>query len=325
MASRFLFNQTFWEELAARVPEAKRVRAAVAYLGSGASNLLPLRQGDKLVVDMSLRAVRSGTTDPREVRKYLRRGVDVFSRPSLHAKFIVIDQAVIAGSANLSSHARQVLDEAALVTDDAAAVKRATATFEQLCTEPVRKPYLDKCIEEFRPPKFGTATKGGRRKQDRGKVWILGNLGYGELPEDEEDGADRLVRKTREKLLDFQQHHVEYCHYAAKPTFATKLREGDWIITAFRDGGRVDVYPPSRFLGLESRGRRGGKRRYFFLYETPKDPVSIGWSKFRQAAPAHIKAARRSRPRTTAITDDADADALLRLWDSGGHFRGRKR
>ena len=154
MASRFLFNETLWAELEARIPKARVTRAAVAYVGSGASGLLPLKKGDKLVVDMSLKAVRSGTTDPREVKRLLRSGVQVFSRGSLHAKFFVIDRLVIAGSSNISKHARHHLDEAAILTDDAATVRRAVSTFDQLCTEPVRKDYLEKCIAEYRPPRL---------------------------------------------------------------------------------------------------------------------------------------------------------------------------
>lgn len=88
---------------------------------------------------MSLASVRSGTTNPNEVRKLLRRGVEVYSRGSLHAKFFIIGRQVIAGSSNVSKHAKEVLDEAAIVTDDAATVRRANQIFAQLCTEPGRR------------------------------------------------------------------------------------------------------------------------------------------------------------------------------------------
>jgi hypothetical protein len=50
MATRFLFNEALWQELSVRIAKAK-AQAAVAYLGSGASSLLPLKKGDGLVVD----------------------------------------------------------------------------------------------------------------------------------------------------------------------------------------------------------------------------------------------------------------------------------
>ncbi|MBI2392252.1 MAG: hypothetical protein HYV09_21875 [Deltaproteobacteria bacterium] len=167
MATRFIFNNALWDELAARVPR-HHVRAAVAYLGTGASRLLPLKKGDQLVIDMSLRAVRSGVTDPREVRTFLRRGVEVFSRATLHTKFFVLGNTVIAGSSNISRHAKDVLDEAAVLTDDGATVRRAISIFEELCTEPVRKEYLAKCLKEYRPPKF-LGTSGSTRRHDPGR------------------------------------------------------------------------------------------------------------------------------------------------------------
>jgi phosphatidylserine/phosphatidylglycerophosphate/cardiolipin synthase-like enzyme len=62
---------------------------------------------------MSLPTVRSGATDPREVEKFVDRGVDVFTRRYLHSKLVVGDRFAIAGSANVSIRSRDLLDEAA--------------------------------------------------------------------------------------------------------------------------------------------------------------------------------------------------------------------
>lgn len=328
MASRFLFNDTLWSELNDRIPKAKTVRAAVAYFATGASKILPLRKGDKLVVDMSLPTVRAGTTDPREVRKLLRRGVQVFSRTSLHAKFFIIDQVVIAGSANISGNARDNRDEAAVLTDDGAAVRRAVATFEQLCTEPVRKGYLDKCIAEYRPPKFaGEANRSTskRRKPAQAKVWIIGGLQYREFPEDEAAEANRVLEEVSKKLRDFEHSVVDDTRYARKPSFCSKLREDDWLIVCVKDGKGFDVWPPARFMEVRTIARRGGKRRYMVTYEAPTGTTAIRWTTLRAEAPGSLLAVQRPKPRTTPIVNEADADELLRLWDSRGRFRPGKR
>lgn len=146
--TRFAYNSDLWQEIKARVAKAARVRAAVAYLGNGGAKLLPLKKGDSLVVDMSLGAVRQGVTDPREIRRLMGRKVRVFSRGSLHAKFVVADKMLIAGSANISRNSNEVLDEAGVITTDPAALRRAKHFFDQLCTEPVGRQYLKKCIAE---------------------------------------------------------------------------------------------------------------------------------------------------------------------------------
>jgi len=44
--SRFLDRDLYWKEIELRVPSARKVLAAIAYLGSGGSDYLPLRAGD---------------------------------------------------------------------------------------------------------------------------------------------------------------------------------------------------------------------------------------------------------------------------------------
>ena len=55
----FLDREQYWKEIGARIPSAKKVLAAVAYLGSGGADYLPLRDGDELVVDLSFGAVQT--------------------------------------------------------------------------------------------------------------------------------------------------------------------------------------------------------------------------------------------------------------------------
>jgi hypothetical protein len=78
-----------------------KCHVAVAYFGSGASRLLPLKAGSVLVVDMSERAVKSGQTKPSEVSKLLRDGVEVHSVENLHAKVFVVGNRALVGSTNV--------------------------------------------------------------------------------------------------------------------------------------------------------------------------------------------------------------------------------
>jgi hypothetical protein len=41
MFSSFLFNAALWSEISTRIQSAKKVGAAIAYLGSGGARLLP--------------------------------------------------------------------------------------------------------------------------------------------------------------------------------------------------------------------------------------------------------------------------------------------
>ncbi len=328
MASRFLFNADLWTELAARLRTTKGARVAVAYLGAGASGLLPLRKGHRLLTDLSLSSVRAGTTDPREVKRFMARGVQVFSRDSLHAKFFVFDRVVIAGSSNISKNAQDVLDEAALLADDPAAVARAASTFDKLCVEPVRPEYVRKCIKEYHPPRFGAA-KGSRRKKGvravQAKLWIVGGLVYRGVPAAEEAKAEKVAKRAARKLADQDRFEVEHINYPKPQLFFRDLREGDWIVQCIRDGAGFDVYPPARFLGVEAYPRASGKSRYLLLMEQPLNPSLVRWTDLRRSAAGKLAAIDRARPRTTGVRSNEEADALLRLWDAKGRFRKRQR
>jgi hypothetical protein len=100
---------------------------------------------------------------------------------------------------------------------------------------------------------------------------------------------------------------------------------GDWLIVCIGDGRGFDVWPPGRFLGVESYPRGGGKRRYLVAYEAPTDAKSIRWTALRAAVPPSVLAARKAKPRTSPIIDESDADAVLRLWDARARFRTRRK
>ena len=60
----FLSSDTYWQTLSARVKEASHIDAAIAYFGQGGAMRLPLRRGDRLIVDMSEATVRAGALTP---------------------------------------------------------------------------------------------------------------------------------------------------------------------------------------------------------------------------------------------------------------------
>jgi hypothetical protein len=78
MPTLFCSGREVWQEILRSARRGARVHAAISYIGQGTSKLLRLRRQDILLVDMSLQAVRQGLTDPREIAKFVRRGVQVF-------------------------------------------------------------------------------------------------------------------------------------------------------------------------------------------------------------------------------------------------------
>ena len=125
-----------WDEITGLLAGARRVTAAVAYVGEDAAELLPLRSGSSIIVDASEKAVAQGSTAPIALLAWKDAGAVIYSLPGLHAKTIVCerkpthgnpdpDPFLIVGSANVSADSARRLDECALLTDDLTTLREA--------------------------------------------------------------------------------------------------------------------------------------------------------------------------------------------------------
>jgi hypothetical protein len=324
----FLSNETLWYTLSTRIKNARHVDAAIAYFGQGGARLLPLRNGDRLIVDMSAATVRAGGTDPREVEKLIQRGVQAFTRRNLHAKIVVADKSVISGSANVSKHSQEVLDEAAILTNDQAAVRRAREFIDRLATEPVRPEYLAECKRIYRPPRSNGQRGNGKPTQKRAnhaKLWVV-NLVESSVPESEIKRYERGEKEAKKRVKDEARSKTERFHWPWKPRMADELVFGDWLIqvTTYKDKSVV-VSPPGQLLYIDHyvRDRESGKERWVFHLEVPRRGETMTWAQFRRAGKAALGAGISTSPRTRPIRDIQIADGVLGLWTSGGRISRR--
>lgn len=323
----FLTKDCLWKELGSRVRDAQHVDVAVAYLGQGASKLLPLRAGHRLVVNMSLPTVRSGATDPSEVERLMSRGVEVYSRRKLHAKMVIADDALICSSANISHHSLNVLEEVGMLTTEAKAVREAKTFFDSICTEPVRAEYLARCKQEYRPPRV----YGGESVEEaqvpppqpisRPKLWLV-KLREFDLPEEEQDQFDQGLSIAKKRLKKKATTEIDSFHWSRKPRMADQLETGDWVIRAItqKQSGKTKVHAPARFLDCYHypRGKALDKERWIFYVEVPTSSQSMSWSRFQRFARALPGLEKLKTARTRSIQDETVADQLLKLWTPAG-------
>ena len=322
MTTTFLSNETLWQTLSTRIKSAKRVEAAIAYLGHDGSKLFPLRKGHRLVVDMSEATVKAGATDPREVEKLINRGVEVFTRRNLHAKIAILDNSTIVGSANVSKQSSEILDEAAILTNDPLTVRRAQEFIDRLCTEPVLPEYLEHCKQLYKPPRFGKGkTKSSRQPRvAHTKLWMV-NLAECSLPESEIERYKQGEQEALKLFKDSTRSKLDNFHWPTKPKMADELEAGDWIIqvVTYKDK-TVLVYPPAQFCHPDRYVRevQSGKERYVFHLEAPRGGQELTWKDFQRAARPILSSQEISKPRTKPIRDIETADALLRIWTPRG-------
>lgn len=329
--SRFLSNNELWDEITFRVSKAKHVNAAVAYLGKNGSQLVPLKKGDQLVVDMSLGAVRQGVTDPREIQKFMRRGVHVFSRNALHAKFMIIDNALIASSANISMNSNSVLDEAGIFTTDQVAVRRALSFFDKLCSEPVRTNYLKECIKEYRPPKFKTAVLPSRKsgkpqhRITQAKLWFVGGLRFIEVSKKDVAAVSKIESRAEGKLSNPDKTSLTWVRFSRRPKFLDQIRIGDWIIQCLSDGKSRYVEAPTQVIGQDSYTSHNNKKYHMLMLESPDAGETMSLPVFRQKIRSLVPVLDKKSPRTIPIVDNDIADALLHFWTLSGRISLRKK
>jgi len=321
----FLINEDIWETIPKIIKTSKHTDVVVAYLGTDGSQLLPLKKGDRLVVDMSISTVKAGATNPSEIKKLIKRGVQVFTRRSLHAKIVVTDKEVLTGSANISKNSRDILEEAAILTNDKIALQRAKNFINQICTEPVLPEYLKECIKSYRPPRVSgkrVGTKGISRRVKHAKLRIVSLIDYANFPENEIDSYEKSERKA-EKLLKDRKHSIlESFHWSGKPKMADELEQGDWFIQCIKhDDKSISVYPPAQLILLDHyvRNKENGKERFVFHLEAPKGGQKMDWKIFRRKLNA-VLSTEKKKPPTMAISDTTQADELLRLWTPKGRI-----
>lgn len=118
---RFHGEKSAWHVIKTRMRRAKKSQqlfAAVAYVGAGATQVMPLRRGDVLVCNASDAAIKQGSTSAEVLKKFFDRGVKIFNEPRLHGKVVVFPSRAFVGSANASSRSRDVLYEAVIETTE---------------------------------------------------------------------------------------------------------------------------------------------------------------------------------------------------------------
>ncbi|MFD6165218.1 hypothetical protein ACFWFR_08505 [Oerskovia sp. NPDC060287] len=176
-----LVSEKVWESLRT-VTWPGPVRAAIAYVGREAPELLPLGAGDTLVFDGSDESLAGGTTNPAALQVLFDRGVVLVSVARLHAKVIVAgadgsgERKTLVGSANASERSRTSLREAALLTDDVEVAARADLQIDEWSGDPdaewVDQEWIDRATTIYRPRRVPVTPRRSRKRREHGRLWV---------------------------------------------------------------------------------------------------------------------------------------------------------
>jgi len=248
-----------------------KCHVAVAYFGSGASKLLPLKSGSVLVVDMSERAVGSGQTKPSEVLSLINNGVEVHSVQNLHAKVFVIGTRALVGSTNVSYSSANALIEALVETDVREAVGLCRDFVRSLKGEAISKAYARRMQRLYRPPRFGMGDQKRRTKATlqpaHSPLWAV-PLARIHLDEADLAHADEGRPKARERMKAPRGSDVDEFFWHGSDLIG-RLGEGHIVVQVTDEANKRMVSPEGRVLHIEEY-RKGRSRSGVVFVEIPK-------------------------------------------------------
>jgi hypothetical protein len=312
--SNVFVSEGIWPQLTNAVRKSPtRCVVAVAYFGSGASSLLPLKKGSRLVVDASERAVGSGQTCPADLIRLETKGVKIYSVPNLHAKVFVLGRAAYIGSANVSNRSATHLVEAIVRTSETSVVRAAREFVQNHCLHELTPMVLNRLAKIYRPPKI----PGGNRSEGRdlgGEMrpilprLLLAQLElepWSERDQGLHDAAVVLATKRRQHPRSFE---LDSFRWVGKCTY----QRGDVVIQVLDEGGGNELMsPPGNVLHVRTRSY--GKKQVSFVYlERP----SRRRRNIRSVARRMGSTLKRMRLQGV-IRDSSLAQALLNVWAIG--------
>jgi len=270
MTTSFL-SQDIWPQLTKSVRGSRQgCSVAVAYFGKGASHLLPLAKGSRLVVDASEGSVASGQTCPADLVRLVNRGVAVYSVPNLHAKVFVLGRTAYIGSVNVSNRSASTLVEAVIRTTEGNAVRAAREFVQRHCLHRLTPKILEQLAKLYRPPRV----PGGKRSAKRPSMTskrptlprlLLAQLDIVKLSERDQamhDAGLAVAQKRREHPRSFELDDFRWTGRCA-------FQRGDVVIQVTDEGSNKVLVSPPGNVRYVRKWRDGNKRKSFVYVERP--------------------------------------------------------
>lgn len=320
MATRFLYGDEVWREIRDLAHGSRRACVAVAYLGTGAYERMPLPEGSVLVVDASEGAVKAKQTDPRELARYRSRGVTVSRVQGLHAKVYVFGSVSIIGSPNVSRSSEEQLLEAAVRTDSRPVVEAARHFVLDLAADELDAAAIDRLTELYleAPERHwpAAATRGKRERRLR-RLWVVSTT-EGDWDEATQVAYEKGLPQA-EAATDLLSYEIYAVEWYGRSSLTTEIGTDQQIIEMCRSGRGVQVYPPCDVKHVQSvrwpRGSTRSKRIVIYLArEKSVEPMS--WTNFdrltRKQGISNIK-----RESTKEIIGDAKGKRLRAVFSGG--------
>jgi hypothetical protein len=226
---------------------------AAPYVSPGASKRLPLRRGDVLITRFDDAAIRAGQTDPTEIVRYIRNGVEVHNEPWLHAKVYVSPKRAVICSANVSANSEDGLMEAGLEVTNRRVIGDARRFVQELRGSIIGLAFARSKVKLFRSGGQARRSMALPKEPAGHALWIV-SLDVRSTTKQEDDAARRSRIKAISRMKDKAAFRLEDFTMFGK----WSAKAGDYIVQIIRDGRRAYVEAPAQILVIEPFANRYG-------------------------------------------------------------------
>jgi hypothetical protein len=301
-----LVTDRLWKSIKRAARDRGSHWVAVPYVSQGAARRFPLRKGDVLITRFDDRTISSGQTDPREILKYLRRGVEVHNCVELHAKVYVSALRAVVASANLSRNSEEWLKEAGTESLEPKLLSAARSFVESLRGEIIGVDFAKKKVALYKPPK---GQGGGKQiKPARAALWVV-NVEVDENLSGEDKAAAEWAGDTaKAKLRDVKRFQIVRIRYPGDWT----VKEGDYVVRYFSGGRDASLEAPARANTIHRYVRHGRAQLMVIMEERRR---------LRTRTPMQLRRWLRARGATLRlpqtfrkVRNAAARRALFQLW-----------
>jgi len=233
-----------------------------------------LKEGSRLVVDFSERAIKSGQTNPSEIAKLIRRGVEIYSKPNLHAKVFVFRNRAFIGSMNVSNMSASRLQEAAIETRDRKLIASMRRFVRGLCHNLVTLHEAVQMKSAYKPPRFGHSL-GNQKRRARTKHQANHSVPPVRIVQLEHVRFDKEERKAERQGKEAARKRLKNTRYFWVDSFLLegrcRIKRRDSVIQVTTEGrGKQLVSPQAKVIHLEHVPKTGKKETIVFVESSKK-------------------------------------------------------
>jgi hypothetical protein len=281
---------------------------AVPYVSPGAYKRLPLRRGDVLITRFDDAAIKAGQTDPTEIVRYIRNGVEVHNEPWLHAKVYVSPKRAVICSANVSANSEDGLMEAGLEVTNRRVVRDARRFVQELRGSIVGLAFARSKVKLFRSGGQARRSTALPRAAPGHSLWIV-SLHTNDYTDEEIAAARRSKIKAVSRLKDKESFRLDDFTFMSK----WPAKVGDYVVQVVRDGRHSYVEAPAQITVIDRFANKYGDS-LSVVVEMRKHVRTRSLVQLDAAARPHTS---KRFPRVASfrqVRNDALRKAIMREW-----------